>query len=191
MHGLAYDDQTGTLALLGLSDAGMAFYRVDRNVGRLEPITQPSYSSLYNLRAGQGKLVYNSIRSGKDEIHLYDLKTRQEYRLTDSRYGSVSPSVPDTTGRFYATTYTREGYRLATQRVDTDSLSPLSYARLPENVVNPPRRRWPVPDLNEVPTLTAPDTVLDQKPYRKKPEPVPCPQLDALELQSFSDCRRE
>lgn len=167
VHGLAYDDQTGTLALLGLSDAGMAFYRVDTLSGTLEAISQPSYSSVYNLRAGEGKLVYNSIRSGKDEIHCYDLETQQEYRLTASRYGSVSPSVPDSAGRFFATTYTRDGYRLAQQKVDTDSLSPLSYARLPENVVNPPRRRWNVPDLNQIPTLTAPDTLLAQKPYRK------------------------
>ena len=168
VHGLAYDEQTGTLALLGLSDAGMAFYRVDTLSGTLETMNRPSYSTVYNLRAGNGKLSYNSIRSGKDEIHLYDLETRQEYRLSSSRYGSVSPSAPDSSGLFYLTTYTRDGYRLARQTLRPDSLQPVPYSRLPENVVNPPRRRWAMPDMNRVPTLTPPaDTSLVQKPYRK------------------------
>lgn len=167
VHGLAYDDQTGTLALLGLSDGGMAFYRIDTLSGALEALTRPSYSSVYNLRAGSGRLSYNSIRSGKDEIHLYDLEKRQEYRLTDSRYGSVSPSAADGSDEFYMTTYTRDGYLLARQRAVPDSLHPLPYARLPRNVVNPPRRKWKLPDINLVPTLSAPDTLLPQRPYRK------------------------
>ena len=38
------------------------------------------------------------------------------------------------------TTYTLGGYRLSHQRMDGDSMQRIAYSRLPENIVNPPRR---------------------------------------------------
>lgn len=77
VHGLAYDDLTGTLAFITLGDAGMSICRIDTCSGRIAPITQPGYTSIYNLRAGAGKLTFNSIASGYDEVHVYDLARRR------------------------------------------------------------------------------------------------------------------
>ncbi len=167
VHGMAYDELTGTLALLGLSDRGMAFYKADTLSGALSPLTVPNRSSVYNLRAGDGRLSYNSIQSGKDEVHLYDLRQGREYRLTDSRYGSFSPSAPSEKPELYFTTYTREGYRLARQEIKADSLHPVPYARLPLDVVNPSRRRWGLRPLDSVATPEIPDSLPGRKPFRK------------------------
>ncbi|MFR4024742.1 MAG: hypothetical protein ACLTZY_02115 [Alistipes indistinctus] len=108
VHGLAYDDLTGTMAFITLGDAGMSICRIDTCSGRIAPITQPGYTSIYNLRAGAGKLTFNSIASGYDEVHVYDLARGEEFRVTTSRYGSVSPSAPvPGSDKLYMTTYAR------------------------------------------------------------------------------------
>ena len=50
-----------------------------------------AYITLSNLRAGGGRLYFGSIASGRDEAHCFDLKTRREYRITTSAYGSFMP----------------------------------------------------------------------------------------------------
>lgn len=150
IHGLAYDEVTGTLAAIALGDAGMSILRIDLQDGALRTIKEPTYASLYNLRAGAGKLSFNSIQSGKDEIHLFDLTGGREYRLSRSRYGSVAPSAPDSSGELYFTTYSLDGYRLARQSVRSDSLIPVEPRKLPENRVNPPRRKWDVMNIDTV-----------------------------------------
>lgn len=167
VHGLAYDQSTSTLAFIGLGDAGMSLNKIDTISGAITSITEPSYVSIYNLRAGAGRLVFNSIASGKDEIHIYDLASNSEYRLTTSRYGSVSPSAPNEGDELFFTTYTIDGYRIASQKIDYDSLENVGYMRLPQNTVNPPRRKWNVIDLSGVNSLTE-STVAAQEAEKKQ-----------------------
>lgn len=167
VHGLAYDDRTGTLAFIGLSDGGMAFYGIDPATGTIAALTPPGRTTVYNLRAGDGKLAYNSIASGKDEIHLYDLTARQEYRLTASRYGSVSPSAPQPAGKFYFTTYTRKGYLLAEEDASPATLRKTEYRRIPENRINPPRRQWEIMQMGAVKSPEKPDSTAMVKRFRK------------------------
>lgn len=150
VHGLAYDDRTRTLAVITLSDAGMAIRRIDPETGAMTALTEPSYVSIYNLRGGAGKLSFNSIASGKDEIHLYDLEQHREFRLSRSRYGSVAPSDPASDDTLLFTTYSLEGYRLARQPIVADSLVPVGYRKIPENRVNPPRRKWNIINIDTV-----------------------------------------
>ena len=168
VHGLAYDDLTGTMAFITLGDAGMSICRIDTCSGRIAPITQPGYTSIYNLRAGAGKLTFNSIASGYDEVHVYDLARGEEFRVTTSRYGSVSPSAPvPGSDKLYMTTYTLGGYRLSHQRMDGDSMQRIAYSRLPENIVNPPRRKWNVVNLDTVRLARTIDSTHRVKRYRK------------------------
>ncbi len=154
VHGLAYDEKTGTMAFIALDDRGMWIGSIDIVSGRIAAVTRPSRVSVYNLRAGDGRLTFNSIASGKDEIHLYDLERREEYRLSRSRYGSVAPSPADRSGELFFTTYTTDGYLLSRQRIEPDSLVSVPYSELPENTVNPPRRKWNVMNVDTV-TLSA------------------------------------
>ena len=101
---------------------------------------------------------------------------RREYRITTSAYGSFAPAPVD--GGVLLTTYDRLGYRVAEQRVSAgDSLLiPVTPSRLPVNLVNPPRRRWDVVNLDTVRYMRA-DSVgqsgeFRAKRYRKVPNLV-------------------
>lgn len=88
--------------------------------------------------------------------------------MTTSRYGSVSPSAPvPGSDKLYMTTYTLGGYRLSHQRMDGDSMQRIAYSRLPENIVNPPRRKWDVVNLDTVRLARTIDSTHRVKRYRK------------------------
>ena len=167
VHGLAFDPSTSTLAFIALSRAGMSLMSVDTTNGCIKAITPPSRVSIYNLRAGAGRLSFNSIASGKDEVHLYDLRAGKEYRLSRSRYGSVAPSAPTTEDSLYFTTYTSEGYLLSRQAIHADSLREVPYSYLPQNRVNPERRKWDVVNLDTVALSNDFQSDTSVKRYRK------------------------
>ena len=174
VHGLAWDDLTVAWYVLVTDDSGMWIGRIDSD--GLHPITEGAYITLSNLRAGGGKLYYGSIASGRDEAHCYDLMARREYRISTSAYGSFSPAPAG--GEVLLTTYDRRGYRVTEQAADiSDSLLiPVTPSRLPVNLVNPPRKRWDVVNLDTV-RFTTSDSVAQcgdfrTKRYRKVPNLV-------------------
>ncbi|MDE5906905.1 MAG: hypothetical protein K2G66_04685, partial [Alistipes sp.] len=144
IHGLAWDEVTVAWYVLLTDDSGMWLGRIDCE--GVHPLTEGAYITLSNLRASDGRLYFGSIASGKDEIHCYDLMARREYRITASHYGSFDPSAA--AGEVLATTYDRRGYCVAAQPLTDSALIPVAPARLPTDLVNPPRRRWPVVNLD-------------------------------------------
>lgn len=147
IHGLAWDDLTRALYVLVTDDTGMWIARID--AAGLHPLTRGAYITLSDLRAGGGHLYFGSIVSGKDEAHMLDLTSSPcgEYRLTESAYGAFSPAPADS-GSVVVTTYDRRGYRLARQPITLQR--PVRYSQLPANIVNPPRTRWQVINLDTV-----------------------------------------
>ncbi len=164
VHGLAYDYVTTALYFIGLDDDGMWIGRVEEE-GGYSVVKRPSYVSIYDLAAADGKLYFNSIASGYDEAHVLDLRDGTERRLTTSKYGSVSPT-PFADGESVAvTTFTPQGYMLARQSLDKAPLEEVPRMRLPQNVVNPPRKRW---DVMKIDTIRVADTTSREiKKYRK------------------------
>jgi hypothetical protein len=144
--GLAWDNATGTLYFIGLDDGGM-FLAAAGN-GEFDRLTPSRHITISDLRAGGGKLYFGSIVSGKDEAHAYDLATGEEYRLTESTYGSFSPSVPNSDGYAALTTYDRHGYHLALQ--NTAAATPQEQRLLPVDLVNPRWKRWNVPVMDSL-----------------------------------------
>lgn len=170
VHGLAYEKSSDKLYFIGLSDGGMWIGSVEEGREGFRPVTRPGYTTVANLTVGDGVLYFNSIGSGKDEVHMYDLAAGKEYRVTTSRYGSFSPSEMSgfAHGRdagVAMTTYTSGGYLLSRQQVDRRALVEVPYAKVPQNVVNPPRRKWPVMNMDDV---TVGDTTRREvRKYRK------------------------
>ena len=163
VHGLAWDNFTRQFYLLITDDDGMSIATFD-SAGQFEPITQGNYVTLSNLQARDGVLYYGSIRSGKDEAHSLDLRNRREYRLTESEYGAFFP-IPVGDSTLLVGDYTRLGYRLAAQPLATRFESPSG--RLPRNLVNPPRKRWEVINLDTV-RFEASDSVHLGERHRSK-----------------------
>ena len=162
LHGLAWDDLTRAWYVLVTDDSGMWIGRIDAE--GLHAVTEGAYITLSDLRAGGGRLYYGSIASGKDEAHCYDLTGRREYRITTSAYGSFDPAPAG--GDVLVTTYDRLGYRVAEQPSDS-ALIPVAASRLPENRVNPPRRRWEVVNLDTV-RFTRADSLAQSADFRSK-----------------------
>ncbi|MCM1300287.1 MAG: DUF2268 domain-containing protein [Alistipes senegalensis] len=146
LHGLAWDDTTDALYALVTDDSGMWLGRFEPD-GTLRLLTEGAYITLRDLRARSGSLYFGSIASGYDEVHRFDLATGRQYRLTTSTYGAFD-GMPAGGDSLLLTTYDRHGYALAVQPADTVAF--VAPTRLPENIVNPPRKRWPVVNLDTV-----------------------------------------
>ncbi len=162
VHGLAYDNLTAGFYFIGLSDAGMWIGCVSDGTP-VRMVTRPGRSTISNLRAKDGKLYYNSIATGKDEAHMYDLAAGKEYAITESKYGSFSPA-PLGGGKIALTTYSKDGYRLSVQD-EGKAAREIAWSRLPKNLVNPERRKWDVINMDSV--RTADTTRYETDRYRK------------------------
>ena len=183
LHGLAWDDLTRAWYVLVTDDSGMWIGRIDAE--GLHAVTEGAYITLSDLRAGGGRLYYGSIASGKDEAHCWDLTTGREFRITTSTYGAFDPApgcekvekvetagtvgtsgTAGTAGTVLVTTYDRLGYRVAEQSADSAWI-PVVPSRLPVNLVNPPRRRWEVVNLDTV-RFTQADSLAQSADFRAK-----------------------
>ncbi len=147
IHGLAWDNTTQRLYVIVTDNSGMWIGGYDSR-GHIEHITQGAYITLSNLRADNGTLYFGSIESGRDEVHRIELATAKQYRISTSEYGSFSPA-PLSRDTILMTTYGPHGYHLAVQGANSDTVR-VTESRLPRNVVNPPRKRWEVINLDTV-----------------------------------------
>ena len=171
IHGLAYDNLTRRLYFIATDNSGMWLGRVDSSdcesgaAGRITRLTDGAYITISNLKAADGKLYFGSIASGKDEAHCYDLATGREYRLSESTYGSFSPAP---TGRdsIIMTTYDKHGYHLAIQPA-SKAAKEIKPSRLPVNLVNPPRVKWDVINLDTV-NYTPADSTASYAKHRSR-----------------------
>jgi len=163
LHGLAWDDLTQAFYVLATGEEGMRIARIGAD--GLHGVTESAFVTLSDLRAADGRLYYGSIASGKDEAWCYDLSSRCAYRLTVSRYGSFDPAPSG--GGVLVTTYDRRGYRVAVQPFDEAKLVCQAPVRVPDGRINPPRRRWPVVNLDTV-RFTAEDSVRQESVFRTR-----------------------
>lgn len=172
IHGLAWDNVSKSLYTIVTDDSGMWLGQIDGS-GDIKQLTKGAYITINNLRADGGKLYYGSIESGKDEAHYFDIATNREYRISNSTYGSFAPSPSPSADQLYMTTYDKRGYHLSKQQYDKVVVE-VKASELPQNIVNPKRKRWDVINLDKV-RFEAPDSVSSTerhkpKRYRKLPK---------------------
>ena len=170
IHGLAYDNYTTTLYFLATDDGGMWIGRVGKS-RNIEQVTEAAYITISDLRAKDGVLYFGSIQSGKDEVHCYDLRTNCQYRISGSTYGSFSPFASGD-GSLLMTTYDRYGYHIAEQKIVRDTLPKVEYSKLPINLVNPPRKRWDLINLDTVKFIGVDSMLMQAKYANAKPNGV-------------------
>lgn len=167
VHGLAYDNATRRLYCILTDEDGMHLAGIDEH-DRLFPLTEGAYITLSDLRAKDGVLYFGSIESGKDEVHCYDIAAGREYRLTESQFGSFGGSAAGGDS-IVLTTYDRNGYHLAVQPADRIRKA-VEPRKLPENRVNPPRKRWDVVNLDTV-RFSAADSAASYAVHRSRHYP--------------------
>ncbi len=167
VHSLAWDNLSRQHYGIITSDEGMWLARIDNKLN-ITPLTRPAYITLSKLRAENGKLYFGSIASGKDEVHCYDLQTNKEYQISESTFGSFDPAPAG--DKVLMTTYDSKGYHPALQPVDKMQ-SEVEFHKLPLNVVNPPRKKWGIMNLDTI-SITPSQQQLDSsakstRRYRK------------------------
>lgn len=168
-HGMAWDKQTDLLALIALSEDGMFLARADMQSRALTNLTPPSFVTINHLSAGSGRLVFNSISTGADEIHVYDIDSEREYLITESAYGSIMPSVSPDGLMSSQVTYRRDGYFVSTSAL-TDTIREIAYRKLPENIFNTPLPEFGMTNIDSLKIYDdAEDELLASKKYRKIP----------------------
>lgn len=150
LHGLTWDATTQCFYYIALSDDGMWIGGVDLSGSEVRhfDVKSPAYVTIGDLSAADGMLYFNSIYSGKDEVHTIDIAAGSEYRISNSRYGSFSAS-PSPEGEFVAlTTYERDGYKAAVQEVEY--WEEIEWAPVPHNIANAPLKKWGIPLVDDI-----------------------------------------
>lgn len=165
IHSLAYDNTTKSLYFIATDDSGMWIGRINKD-GTTSHITQGAYITISDLKAMNGVLYFGSIASGKDEVHCLNLSTGEEYQISQSKYGSFSPA-PTYDSRVVMTTYDKDGYHLSVQDVDSQKMTRVYPALTPKNIVNPPRKKWNVINLDTV-RFSGADSVETMQRYRSR-----------------------
>lgn len=163
ISGMAWDSKTKTLSVIALTDEGMWLGTVDTDNGKLEKLSKPSYVTIQNLSAADGRLYFNSTESGIDEVNYFDIASGKEFRVTTSIYGSYEPTTVSSDSLLLSS-YTRNGYRIGTTA--TDSAKQVGYRYIPENLVNMQRRPWNVLNVDTL-DLTIGSTAAEAKPVKK------------------------
>lgn len=119
---------------------GTSIIAIDMDSEKVDYVLMPSYNTITNLSSNGNKLYFTSINSGQEEVHEYDIKTKEEYQLTESRYGSTFCDISPSGERFVTTTYGIDGFLLAYQDVVRNTAS--EWQELPSNEMNYPYREW-------------------------------------------------
>lgn len=147
-NGLAYDDKTSKLYYILIGDEGTVLGSIDPNNGDRDTICGPTYMKLSNLSAKNGRLFFGSTESSKDEVHMVDLKDNTQYQLTSSQYGSFA-GIGGSDSKIALSTYTIDGYILAEQSFNTDTLRKVdSKQKQPNKNLVVPVKDWKLPKLD-------------------------------------------
>lgn len=142
-NGLTWDNKTKTIYGIILDEQGMWIGGFNRRKKAFEEVTRPSYVTVNNLSATDGRLFFTSIMSGKDEVHSLLLDDKSEHKITLSQYGSVSSSlgsiwsqrtVNDST--MLMTTYSVKGYLPAKQTIEKEFAEKINYSYIPNDLLS-------------------------------------------------------
>lgn len=174
IQGLASDADGDELFFLALDHSGVWIGGIEIkhdgekgcSFGAIRTIRKPSVVSMANLSSSGDRLYFESIASGKDEVHTIDTRTLREDRITGSTFGAFMPSVADGDSTLWMTSYTSGGYMLARTKA-TKSVEQISWSRLPKDLLNPPRYQWKVPKIDSIRITPNAPTDHTQKRYSK------------------------
>jgi len=151
------------LLVITLDHRGKGISRVHTPSGRWNEVIQPSYHDILMTTSYRQYILYHSSYSGIDNIYALDTLTRQQYRLTSSRYGAFDPAVDTKAGILYYSDYHSRGHRIVKIPLEPDQWERLETV---ENTFT-----GFASDVEGIPPEPAPDDLpageYEARPYRK------------------------
>ncbi len=167
---MCYDNLTKQLYLFLIDNRGLSLQAFNPTERVFTEIKAASQVSQRQLTASNGKLYFTSTASGKDENHIYDLLTGQEWQSTSSQYGSFSPTpafeLDGDTIQMVAS-YRLRGYALAKQSICSDSLKEVAIEYMPNTRLHPSWHEWDVMKIDTIDILPESTLADNAKHYNK------------------------
>lgn len=187
IHSLSWDSLTDKLSFIALDERGMYIGTLSGE-GVVDELYSPNRITVANLSASDGVLYFNSIQSGKDEIHSIDITTKEQVRLSTSRFGSYFSSLSADSLLF--TTYTSGGAMVASMAIGSEAVDSVSWSKLPINLLNAKRLDWGVKkvDAISIEAITSDTTsvqLLAKEQLAAKEQPTAKEQLTAKEQRKI------
>lgn len=168
IHSLAWDNTSRRLYCIITGDRGMWIAQSGEQ-GEIRngftELTRPAYITLSDLRAKDGRLYFGSIKSGRDEVHCFDIASCKEYQLSESTYGSFSPAAAED-DMIVMTTYDTMGYHPSAQPLNK-IMREVEYSALPSDILIPKRKSWGIVNLDTV-AISRIDTTQQVLPRRER-----------------------
>ncbi|MFI3299062.1 MAG: hypothetical protein R3Y49_04595 [Rikenellaceae bacterium] len=162
---LCWDASTDALYFIALDYRGMWIGSLLLSQGnKLAQVTEPSLVSLCDMSLSDGVLYFSSIESGKNEVHSLNITTGEQLQLTQSKFGSQSPTASGDSLLF--TTYSAGGVMVASMPLDSALSREVYWSRLPKNTLNPVRRAWSVPKVDTIDTRVHRHTTKKSERYK-------------------------
>lgn len=181
-NGLAWDNKTKQIVGIILNEDGMWLGAFNNKTEKFDKLKKASYVTINNLSANDGRIFFTSISSGKDEVHTMDLTTRREHQITESKFGAIASSFGSLWSQRTAndstillTTYSLEGYSIATQKVDEKNAKKIEYQFIPKDFLSLKYdsisqlriQEYPIINLDTVKMDSAAMQSYEVKKYRK------------------------
>ncbi|MCF8366827.1 MAG: hypothetical protein K9H16_13650, partial [Bacteroidales bacterium] len=117
------NDQTVVATAIG--DFGNRIVKFDLQSGKIEYLTDPSFTEISSPVFWGEKIIFIGAYSGINNLFMLDEKSKQISQLTSVKYGLTNPCVLKD-GEILFSNYTADGYEIAGMRLADEQLLPLS-----------------------------------------------------------------
>jgi hypothetical protein len=104
-----WSDDGNRIVVIRLTRDGKTFSIIDLKTGTAEDVFPLSHENMGHPVLTKDHLFFSSPASGIDNIYVLDLKTRERYQVTSTRYGAYNPVVSPDGKYIYYNEQTRDG----------------------------------------------------------------------------------
>ena len=120
-------NQDTIITVFTTRDKGMILYLLNICKNEWEKLLPPSFATISSISGWKEYLIFSAGYSNTDNLYALDVKNRNLYRITSSRYGAFDPFVKDSSDLVYYSVYTENGYRPAKKRLSYNDWVPVNY----------------------------------------------------------------
>ncbi|MEQ1584794.1 MAG: hypothetical protein ABL895_02880 [Cyclobacteriaceae bacterium] len=120
-----WNESGNMIVALTTNQNGKAITEFDFKTGQSKTVTSFTNENIGYPVPYQKYILFNSPRSGIDNIYAMDISTGQKYQITSSRYGAYNPSVSLDGKSVYYNEQGRDGLNVVKVNFDPSSWKPI------------------------------------------------------------------